>query len=69
MQLVIDSLVQRFGTTTVLDELSLTTGDIHALVLVGPSGGGKSTLLRILAGLDVPIAGSVAFEGHRLPAA
>jgi polar amino acid transport system ATP-binding protein len=67
MQLVIDSLVQRFGTTTVLDELSLTTGDIHALVLVGPSGGGKSTLLRILAGLDVPIAGSVAFEGHRLP--
>jgi polar amino acid transport system ATP-binding protein len=34
---------------------------------VGPSGGGKSTLLRILAGLDVPVAGSVAFDGSPLP--
>ena len=36
-------------------------------MLVGPSGGGKSTLLRILAGLDVPVAGSVAFDGQPLP--
>jgi polar amino acid transport system ATP-binding protein len=36
-------------------------------VLVGPSGGGKSTLLRILAGLDVPVTGSVAFDGSPLP--
>ena len=36
-------------------------------MLVGPSGGGKSTLLRILAGLDVPIAGTVAFDGEPLP--
>jgi len=34
---------------------------------VGPSGGGKSTLLRILAGLDVPVGGSVAFDGEPLP--
>ncbi|NDH95751.1 MAG: ATP-binding cassette domain-containing protein, partial [Planctomycetia bacterium] len=57
MNLVINNLTQRFGTTTVLDDLSLVTGDIGSLVLVGPSGGGKSTLLRILAGLDVPTAG------------
>lgn len=67
MNLDIRGLVQRFGTTTVLDGLDLTTGDVRSLVLVGPSGGGKSTLLRILAGLDVPAAGTVAFDGEPLP--
>lgn len=67
MKLDVRDLVQQFDGTTVLDRLTLSTGDIQALVLVGPSGGGKSTLLRILAGLDVPTAGSVAFDGRPLP--
>jgi polar amino acid transport system ATP-binding protein len=67
MKLEIAGLVQRFGTATVLDGVELSTPDVEALVLVGPSGGGKSTLLRILAGLDVPSAGSIAFDGERLP--
>jgi len=67
MLLDIRNLVQRFGATTVLDGLELTTGAVGALVLVGPSGGGKSTLLRILAGLDVPTSGSVVFDGEPLP--
>ena len=73
MNLVIQGLVQRFAdprsgaATTVLDDLTLATGEIQSLVLVGPSGGGKSTLLRILAGLDVPVAGAVSFDGEPLP--
>jgi len=67
MNLVVTDLTQRFAGTTVLDRLSLATGDIRSLVLVGPSGGGKTTLLRILAGLDLPTAGSVAFAGRALP--
>ena len=73
MNLAIHGLVQRFtdprsaAQTTVLDGLDLVTGTIQALVLIGPSGGGKSTLLRILAGLDVPTAGTVAFDGAPLP--
>jgi polar amino acid transport system ATP-binding protein len=77
MHLVIEDLVQQFpmrdataqpaGTATVLDRLALTTGDIGALVLIGPSGGGKSTLLRILAGLDTPTSGRVTFDGSPLP--
>jgi polar amino acid transport system ATP-binding protein len=77
MNLVVTALVQRFpmaasagrpaATATVLDGLGLATGEIGTLVLVGPSGGGKSTLLRILAGLDVPTAGSVVFDGVPLP--
>jgi len=75
MRLVVSDLVQRFpgrrpgaaGMATVLDRLDLVTGDIRSLVLVGPSGGGKSTLLRILAGLDVPTSGTVSFDGVPLP--
>ena len=67
MELVVKGLTQAFGTTTVLDRLDLTTGDIRALVLVGPSGGGKTTLLRILAGLDLAKAGSVSFAGVPVP--
>jgi len=67
MRLEIRGLVQRFGATTVLDGVDLATGDVQSLVLVGPSGGGKSTLLRILAGLDLPVAGTVAFDGRLLP--
>jgi polar amino acid transport system ATP-binding protein len=77
MNLLIHDLVQQFPArtadgrpgkpATVLDGLSLASGEISTLVLVGPSGGGKSTLLRILAGLDVPTSGSVAFDGQPLP--
>ncbi len=77
MNLVISDLVQQFpvrGTTgsqtrmaMVLDHLVLETGDIRSLVFIGPSGGGKSTLLRILAGLDIPTSGRVAFDGERVP--
>ena len=67
MELVVKGLTQAYGKTTVLDRLDLETGDIRALVLVGPSGGGKTTLLRILAGLDLPIEGSVSFAGVSVP--
>ena len=67
MELVVKGLTQAYGKTTVLDRLDLATGDIRALVLVGPSGGGKTTLLRILAGLDLAKEGSVSFAGVTLP--
>ena len=74
MKLAIHGRVRRFvdprggrPPRTGLDGRGVVTGDSGSLVLVGPSGGGKSTLLRILAGLDVPAAGSVAFDGVPLP--
>ena len=60
MRLSISNLSKRFGPHQVLDRLSLELESVHRLVLIGPSGGGKTTLLRILAGLETPDAGEVA---------
>ncbi len=47
----------------VLDGLSLELECFHSLVLIGPSGGGKTTLLRILAGLEIPDSGGIEMDG------
>ncbi|WP_055493353.1 ABC transporter ATP-binding protein [Streptomyces sp. TP-A0356] len=51
---------------TALDGVDLTIGDGDRLVIQGPTGGGKSTLLQMLGGLDKPTAGSVELDGTDL---
>jgi polar amino acid transport system ATP-binding protein len=63
----LEGVSKSFGPQTVLREVSLEAEFGHALALVGPSGGGKSTLLRLLAGLDTPDKGAVFLDGRRLP--
>ncbi|MCU1453709.1 MAG: transporter related protein [Acidimicrobiales bacterium] len=53
-------LTLSFGPDPVLDAISLTVAPGHRLGVVGPNGTGKSTLLRVLAGLAVPDAGRVS---------
>ncbi|MBS0660231.1 MAG: amino acid ABC transporter ATP-binding protein [Verrucomicrobia bacterium] len=68
MNLTLEHIHKSFGPHKVLDDISLTLRDAQGLVLIGPSGGGKSTLLRILAALERPDLGSgpVAFDGRPL---
>ena len=66
MRLSISGLSKRFGPHQVLDRLSLELESVHRLALIGPSGGGKTTLLRILAGLETPEAGEVQLDGIRM---
>lgn len=54
---------KRFGSTVVLDQINLQIYPGDALGLVGPSGTGKSTLLRIIAGLTAPDTGEVYWAG------
>jgi polar amino acid transport system ATP-binding protein len=67
MRLELDQLSLSFGTHTVLDGLSTVVPDVQSLVLLGPSGGGKSTLLRVIGGLLRPDAGTVRLNGAELP--
>jgi polar amino acid transport system ATP-binding protein len=63
MHLQLDHLTKTFGAHRVLDDVSFAMEKARSLVLIGPSGGGKSTLLRIIAGLEMPDAGAVVING------
>lgn len=66
MKLEIEGATKTYGATRALDGLTLSLPDARILVLIGPSGGGKSTLLRMLGGLETADRGTVQVNGHRL---
>jgi heme exporter protein A len=59
LQLKVESLNKRYGGRRVLSDLNLEAGSGSVLVITGPNGVGKSTLLRCIAGLDRPSSGQV----------
>jgi polar amino acid transport system ATP-binding protein len=59
MKLELRNLTKSYGSLIVLDKVSLSLEDIHSLVFIGPSGGGKTTLLRLIAGLETPDSGEI----------
>ncbi|WP_136525998.1 amino acid ABC transporter ATP-binding protein [Geomonas ferrireducens] len=67
MRLSLDGVVKRFDGVTALDGISLSLSGARSIALIGPSGGGKSTLLRVLAGLELPDQGGVEIDGVPLP--
>ncbi len=61
----LDHVTKVFGNDVVaVDDVSLRIEDGEFLVLVGPSGGGTSTLLRMLAGLEEVTAGTIRIDGE-----
>jgi ABC-2 type transport system ATP-binding protein len=70
--LLVDNVSYRYGAHTVLDAVSLVVAAGELLALLGPNGGGKTTLFRIIATLRRPASGSVQVFGadtRREPAA
>ncbi len=63
MTLHVDGVSVRFGATRVLDDVSLAVDTAQRVAVMGPSGTGKSTLLRAIAGLVRPDAGSIRLDG------
>jgi ABC-2 type transport system ATP-binding protein len=64
--IVASGLTRRFGSRTVVDDVSFTVGQSEIVALLGPNGAGKTTTLRMLAGLIGPSGGSVSLDGVRL---
>jgi sulfate/thiosulfate transport system ATP-binding protein len=64
VSIVVESVSKRFGEYIALDDITLHVPDGALTALLGPSGGGKSTLLRVIAGLETPDSGSVSIAGE-----
>ena len=63
MTINIDNLTHRYGERTALSQVSFSVGEGEIFGLLGPNGGGKSTLFRILSTLLAPSEGSASIQG------
>jgi sulfate/thiosulfate transport system ATP-binding protein len=64
MSIQTTGIVKRFGDFVALDNVDLNVPSGRLTALLGPSGGGKSTLLRIIGGLEQPDEGEVRISGN-----
>ena len=51
------------GTKEILKDINVTIGDREFVAITGPNGGGKSTLARIIMGIEMPTSGQILFDG------
>ncbi len=65
-EIVIKNVAKSFGAFQALSSIDLTVADQEFMVLLGASGCGKTTLLRIVAGLETPSQGEVWIGGRRV---
>ena len=65
MSIVAEGLTRRIRAQTIVDRVSFEVKAGEMVALLGPSGGGKSTVLRMIAGLEEPDEGEVFLHGER----
>lgn len=63
-KIVVKNLTKRFGDLTVLDDINFTVKEGEFLVIVGPTGCGKTTFLNLLSTLYEPTEGSITIDGE-----
>src|SRR5712691_8459668 len=63
MSIVLDQVTKRYDNQWVVDNVSLEVADKELFVLLGSSGSGKSTILRMIAGLSRPTSGRILLHG------
>ena len=64
MSIELSNIAKSFKTNTVLSDVSLSVAQGETLVLFGPSGAGKTVLLRLIAGVIEPDAGQIRINGR-----
>ncbi|MFM7903760.1 MAG: glycosyltransferase, partial [Microcystis sp.] len=66
MSVELRSASKRFGDAAAVDQVSFSVADRELVALLGPSGGGKTTFLRMIAGLESPTSGDLFLQGRRV---
>src|SRR5690349_20910533 len=64
MSIILENLTKLYGTNSVVKNVSIEIADGELLVLLGASGSGKSTILRMIAGLTPCDSGRVMLQGR-----
>ncbi|HLG77032.1 MAG TPA: ABC transporter ATP-binding protein [Ktedonobacteraceae bacterium] len=67
-ELEVQNLVKRIHGKTVVDRISFRIAEDELLVLLGPAGSGKTTILRLISGLDEPDTGRIILNGRNISA-
>jgi sulfate transport system ATP-binding protein len=66
MSIELKNVSKRFGDVPAVSQVSFSVKEGELLALLGPSGGGKTTVLRMIAGLEVPTEGDILIRGRRV---
>jgi polar amino acid transport system ATP-binding protein len=65
MNIQLKNICKNYGESVVLQDINYQD-DINSIAIIGPSGGGKSTLLRIIGGLLIPTSGEMYIDGKKI---
>src|SRR6476469_2856148 len=66
MSIELRDVTKRFGEVTAVNSVTFSVREGELMALLGPSGGGKTTVLRMIAGLEVPSEGDIFIRGLRV---
>ena len=66
MSIELRQVSKQFGPVIAADRVSFAIGEGELMALLGPSGGGKTTVLRMIAGLEMPSSGDILINGKRV---
>src|SRR5436190_22256856 len=66
MSIELRNVSKRFGAVAVVNKVTFSVKEGELMALLGPSGGGKTTVLRMIAGLELPTDGDVFIRGQRV---
>src|SRR3989441_9041107 len=66
MSIELKNVTKRFGEVAAVNNVTFSVRDGELMALLGPSGGGKTTVLRMIAGLEMPTTGDVFIRGQRV---
>src|SRR3954471_21405335 len=66
MSIELKNVSKRFGGVAAVNSISFNVKEGELMALLGPSGGGKTTVLRMIAGLEMPSSGDIFIDGKRV---